>query len=102
MAYVDPVKDSTQVVSLNSTEQIKDKILQLQESLQKQLPNYEGLLHTIHQALAKDPDTVHFLSDQEIGVIVSGLSKKTGVVVAEKEAKKKIDKSLKGITLADL
>lgn len=97
----DPVKDSTTVVQMTGAGQLKDKILALQHSLSNSLPNYEGLLHVIHRNLSADPDIVHLLSDDEIGVICAGLSKKTGIVLAAKDAKKAA-KNLKGTTLADL
>lgn len=83
-------QDSTTTIPLPPTEaeQIKSRILDLQEALQKQLPSYESLLHTIHTNLAKSADTVQFLTDEEIGIICAGLSKKTGVVIAQAEAKK--------------
>ena len=94
----DPVGNSTVVAPMSEADQIKDKIAKLSDSLQKQLPSYESLLHTIHMNLAKSPDTVHLLTDQEIGIICAGLSKKTNVIIAPKEAKK----SLKGTKLEDL
>jgi hypothetical protein len=76
------------VAPLPQAEVIKVQIAQLAASLQERLPGYESLLHTIHRNLATDPDTVHFLSDEEIGVIVAGLQKKTGTEIAKAEAKK--------------
>ena len=86
---------------LSNAEQIKGRILQLQEALQKQLPGYESLLHTIHANLAKDPETVHLLSEEEIGTICAGLSKRTGVFIAAESLKKKAPKAGK-VTLDDL
>ena len=96
----DPVNDSTRVVSLSIADQIKGKIFDLQKSLQQNLPNYESLLHTIHVSLSKSPDTVHLLTDDEIGVICSGLSKKTQIVVATKAATTK--SAMKNTKLGDL
>lgn len=79
---------STVTVPLPAAERIKAQIVQLQEQLATRAPGYESLLHTIHRNLAEDPDIAHLLSDDEIGVIVAGLTKKAGVVLAEKELKK--------------
>lgn len=94
--------DSTVItpVSLSVAEQMKTKIAELLEALQKQLPGYESLLHTIHRNLANDPDTVHLLSDEEIGVICAGLAKRTGVFIAKAEVEKKSGKGK--TTLGDL
>lgn len=81
--------DSTVVATLTSSDLIKQRIYDLQEKLQTAAPGYESILHTIHQALAKDPDTVHLLSDEEVGIICAGLSKRTGIVIAEAKATKR-------------
>ncbi|CAN5950703.1 unnamed protein product [Sphagnum jensenii] len=98
---VDPSDDSVATTEMTIVAQISDKILALQTALSKQLPSYEGLLHVIHRTLAQQPETVHFLTDEEIGIICAGLSKKTGVVLSAKD-KKITAKSLKGITADDL
>jgi len=98
---VDPSDNSVATAEMSAFEQISDKILALQAALSEQLPSYEGLLHVIHRSLAQQPETVHFLSDEQIGVICAGLSKKTGVVLSAKD-KKITNKSLKGITANDL
>lgn len=90
-------------IPLTVAEQMKERILSLQEALQQQLPGYESLLHTIHRNLASDPDTVHLLSEEEIGVIVAALSKRTGVLIM-KEIEEKAKKSVKSgkVVLGDL
>jgi hypothetical protein len=93
--------DSTVVTSLSNSDQIKSRIADLQIALQERLPGYESLLHTIHRNLATDPETVHLLSDEEIGVICAGLSKRTGTFISAIEAKK-TSKNLKGIKVDDL
>src|ERR1700743_3323570 len=80
--------------------ELKAKIQTLQENLQKEVPGYENLLRTIHENLSADDSTVHFLSDEEIGVIVAALSKKKGIVLAEIEVKAR-KASLKSTTLED-
>lgn len=74
--------------TLGPAEIIKQKISELQVALQAAAPNYETLLITIHKALQKDEDVVHLLTDEEIGVICAGLSKKKDIVIAEATVKK--------------
>ncbi len=95
------VPDSTTSAPMpqSKLDQMRAKILDLQEMLARQLPGYESLLQTIHRNLAEDSETVHLLSEQEIGVIVSGLSKKTGIYIAAETARKKKNEK---ITLSDL
>lgn len=95
--------DSTVTLPVAPTqaEQIKAKILDLQEALQKQLPSYESLLHTIHRNLSMDASTVHLLSEEEIGVICAGLQKRTGVFI-QQEVVKKVKVSKGKISVDDL
>lgn len=95
--------DSTSDLQLthNVSQDLVDKILDLQYALQKELPTYESLLHTIHRNLANDPDTVHLLTDEQIGIIVAGLSKKTGVAITKELVAKKV-KGPKNVTTADI
>jgi len=92
--------DSLVAVPAAKEEVIKAKIADLLDALQQQLPAYESLLHQIHRNLAMDPETVHLLSEEEIGVICSALQKRTGVFIAQEVATKKGGKG--GRSLSDL
>lgn len=81
---------------------IKQKIIELQEQLQTQQPGYESLLFTIHKQLAGDEETVHLLSEEEIGVIFAGLSKKKNIIVAEIKSKAAKKTSLRSTTADDI
>ncbi len=85
-----PSQDSLVVEPLSEAEQVVGKISELQTALQRQLPEYSSILHSIHTELQRSPDTVHFLTDEQIGVIVAGLQKKTGMFIAAETAKKPI------------
>lgn len=90
---------------LPASAQMSAMIVDLQQQLQKQSPGYERLLHTIHVTLHKDEELVQFLTEEEIGIIVSGLAKKKNVVIAAVEAKKNTTstgKKLKDVSLGDL
>lgn len=88
-------------IKLTNYDLITNKIHQLQTILQAAAPNYENLLREIHTNLAADADVVHLLSEEQIGVIVAGLSKKKGIVIAEVMTKVK-KASLKNTDLEDL
>lgn len=94
-------QDSTVVTPIDNSEQIKSRIADLLEALQKNLPGYESLLHTIHRNLATDPATVQLLTEEEIGVICAGLSKRTGVQIAKEAAEKMVRKKGK-VDLSEL
>ena len=70
--------------------------------LEQQLPGYKDLLRVIHTNLKADPDMVHLLSEEQIGVIVAGLMKHTGVVIATAASKGKGAKRASGITADDI
>ncbi len=83
-------------------EQIQENILKLESMLQAQLPEFPKLLRDIHCQLKKDDALVTLLSEEEIAIIVSGLSKQTSVVITTAAAKKAKGKSVKSMTVDDL
>jgi hypothetical protein len=97
------MNDSINTTPLTPAEQIVARINELQAALAANAPNYQGLLHTIHQALIKDQEAVHLLTEEQIGVICAGLTKNKNVVIATAVAKSKTpSKKLAGIGLDDL
>lgn len=91
-------------VPLSNIQQMGDLINQLQESLRANIPNYESLLAVIHKAMQQDEELSHILTDDQIGIVCTGLRKKTGVVIATTSPKKTGagGKSLKDTTLDDI
>lgn len=93
---------TTVPTALTGAEQLKNRISELQEQLQTGTPGYEGLLHVIHSSLSKDEELVHFLSEDEIGIIVSGLTKnKNMILVAEAVKKRTTKKELSTLGVGD-
>ena len=84
------------------TEQLREQVEQLRNSLLVAAPGMPTLLRTIHTALQHDRDMVTTLSEDEIGVIVNGLMRQTNTVIATAAVKSKVSKSSKKITLEDL
>jgi hypothetical protein len=74
-------------VALSTEEVLFSKLLTLQEELEKALPNYKESLREIHNLLRSDPDMVHILSEEQVGLVVAGLSKHKGVVLVEATSK---------------
>ena len=92
-----------QPVPLGNAEQIVSRIAELRSSLDSQLPGYERLLQVIHTAIAKDPDIAHVLTEEQVGTIVEGLSRKKSIVLVEASKKSKSEsKRLKSLTVDDL
>lgn len=87
--------------TLSNAEQLRQKISDLQVALQQQLPSYVGLLEVIHRAVINDPDTCHILSEDEIGIICAGLSRKKNIVLVE-AAIKSTSRSTKKSNIADM
>jgi ribosomal protein L6P/L9E len=75
------------------------KIAELQEQIHTAHPRMPMLLKDIHAILKADPDNVTLLSEEDIGIIVSGLKKQTATEIAASITKKK---SLKSVTAMDL
>lgn len=87
---------------LSQAEQVSQKIADLKTKLQTAAPGYESMLHIIHVTLSKDENLVQFLSDEEVGVICAGLSKRKGVILSEQATKSTRGKALSKISADDL
>lgn len=82
---------------------ISNRISELQTALSSASPGYENHLIIIHKALQKDEECVHLLTEEQIGVIVAGLSKKKNIVINEAIVKKtRSSKSASKLTVEDL
>lgn len=86
---------------MTPAEILKDKVSDLQSQLLSQNPNLPMLLRDIHKQLAEDPQIVTILTEDDIGIIVSGLKKQTQTEIATGVAKGK-GKSVKNLTLDDI
>jgi hypothetical protein len=87
-------------MTILTPEAIKMKIAELQECILKAHPKMPMLLREIHGVLKSDPDNVTLLSEEDIGVIVSGLKLQTKTEIVAKTLSKK--SVLKNTQLADL
>lgn len=88
---------------MNLSEQLKEKIISLQNSLLAQHPQLPTLLREIWKTLKENPEQVTLLSEEDIGVIVNGLKKQTNTEIVTAALKTKSNtKALKSISLADL
>lgn len=102
--YIGETIDSSPHV-LNPTtevEIIKTRIVRLSDALEKEIPEYASILHTIHKALSKDDELTHLLSDEEIGVLIKAMKHRKNVVLVEEKSKKSAKKALKDTTLDDI
>lgn len=87
---------------MTPSEQLKEQILTLQAQLLESNPNLPTLLRTIHTQLRTDPDLVTTMNEEDIGIIVSGLSRQQMTTIATSISKGNKGKSLKQIDLLDL
>jgi len=78
------------------------KIAELAASVQATLPNMPTLLRDIHSILKNDSDLVSILTPEEIGVIVSGLSKQTQTTITTSVLSGGKGKSLKKVSIDDI
>jgi hypothetical protein len=74
---------------------IKEKILNLERTLVEKDPLMPNLLAEIHKTLRQYPENVTLLSDDEINIIVKGLSERQGIELAPKAKEKAPAKSSK-------
>lgn len=91
--------------ALTTGQQLLERTGELQQALEKQLPGYKDLLRVIHNMLKSDEDLVHVLKEEDIGVIISALSKHTGIVITtsqKKAGKTASGKKLNEVTAEDI
>lgn len=81
-------------------EAVKMKIAELQEMILQAHPRLPVLLRDIREVLKNDPDNVTLLSEEDIGIIVSGLKVQTRTEITAATLKKK--STLKNTKLEDL
>lgn len=82
-------------------EQLRESVLSLQSALLASNPMMPTLLQQIHRQLKADPTLCTILSEEEVGIIVSGLKKQTLTTIATSASKSKA-KPIKSIGVADL
>ena len=83
--------------------EVQEKLAELEAALLEGTPNMPVILRTIYKQLKADPDLVTILSSEEASLIVRGLKKQTGAVIATKALKSSnARKSLKNTTVDDL
>lgn len=85
---------------MNPGFELKEKVAKLEEQLLASHPQMPLLLREIHGILRDDPENVTLLTEEEIGIIVSGLKKHTQTEIIAKVTTSK--KSVKKTTLDDL
>lgn len=82
---------------------IKERMSELQDALDKSLPNFPNILKDIHDSLRADHEIVTLLSEEEIAVIVRGLETHANIEIAPIAAKKAINRAKKQpISASDL
>ena len=86
---------------MTPAEQLKEQVLALQNALLNAHPQMTTLLKTIHSQLKADPSLVTVLEEDDIAIVVSGLSKLQQTIIATSVAKTGT-KSMKNITVGDL
>ena len=88
---------------MNDVEQMKSKILELDEKLKEKHPQMPNLLALIHRELNKNPQLISSLTDEDISIITQGLASYTKTEIITAKAKKKSPTAaLKKTSVADL
>lgn len=82
--------------------QVKEQIETLKQRILEAHPTLPILLREIHKTLKSEPEVVTLLDEDEIGVIVNGLSAQTQTTIATSLATGKKGKTIKSIGVADL
>ena len=84
-----------------SAEQIKSKILNLQQALEERLPGMKTALKDIYDHMKKDPEVVTILDESEIAIVIEGLKRHANLEIpVSKQSSTKAKKQ--PVTAADL
>lgn len=94
--------EKTNATGMDTATQLKEKVLQLEQQLLELHPQMPILLRTIHTQLRADPALVTTLSEDDIGILVSGLAKQQQIEIATSIVKSTPKKSMKSLTVNDL
>jgi hypothetical protein len=78
------------------------RIDKLQVAMEKEIPEYASILHTIHKALSKDDELTHLLDDSQIGILIRAMKLRKNVVLVEEKKKASAKKPLSKTTLDDI
>lgn len=87
--------------AMSQADQLREKVLELQQALLSSNPMMPQLLRHIHTQLRMEPELVTMLAPEEIGTICQGMQKQTMSVIATAAAKSKTKKATQ-LTLEDL
>lgn len=81
-------QEKLEVISLLDASKLIERIAELEVSLRERHPDYEDLLQIIHRNLSEDEALVHLLSEEQIGVICNGLTKKKQILIVKEATRK--------------
>lgn len=82
---------------MTEAEVLKLKVAELEGKVVAAHPEFRTLLRDIHKQLLQDPELVTALTDEEVGILCSGLSKQTQTTIIAAATKSK--KSSKNMEL---
>lgn len=68
-------------------EQLQEKVLSLDSAIKSRHPTMPTLLQEIWRALKAQPENVTLMTEEEIGIVVSGLQQQTNTSLAQSVVK---------------
>jgi len=74
-------------IAMSPEDQVRALIAQLSTELEAEIPGYSSTLRTIHKRLVAEEELTHILSEEEIGIIMSGQQKLTNTTIKTVENK---------------
>lgn len=72
---------------LHAVSQITNRIQELKSALESAIPGYEGILQQIHRQLSQDEALNHLLTDEQVGVICAGLTRKKQIMLVKEASR---------------
>jgi hypothetical protein len=81
---------------MDTIEQVRMKCAELEQALQTEDPRFKVVLKDLHEGIRKTPELLYALGDDQIALVVAGLSKFTGVEITTAKTSAKITKKVAG------
>lgn len=83
-----PIKANTVLATTPEYAKVYEDLCLLEQQLNENIPGFVMTLRDIHRAQAQDPNIVTIMTDEEIGIILTGLQRHMAVEVIVPKASK--------------
>lgn len=102
VALVTPERVRTELSQSAEYAQYYAQLCELEQKLNEKIPDFVGQLRYLHRSAAEDPNVVTIMTEDEIGIIVRGLSQMVQIEIIEPKVTKTRTKKLANVDSDDI